>query len=272
MISPARIVTRGRSTDRHQRVDVLRSELTKLRTVRSTLWSLAALVAATIVVGVLVTRSEATSWAHLSASDRAGFDPTNFSLTGVVFGQLAIGVLGVLAITAEYSTGTIRSTLSAVPNRRLVLTAKAAVFGTVALLVAEMVTFVAFLSGQAILSGGAPHATLAQPGVLRAVILAGVYVAGSGLLGLGLGAIIRHTSGAIAVFVGLVLVLQLVVQAFPKSVRDSIGAYLPSEIGSSMASVQPGAAWPPWTALGLLCLYVVVFLIIGGWLLQRRDA
>lgn len=256
---------------RYHAAGVLRSEFTKLRTVRSTIWSLAALAAATIAVGVLVTRSDASAWAHMSPSDRAAFDPTNQSLAGLAIGQLALGVLGILAITTEFTTGSIRSTLSAVPNRGLLLGAKAAVFGAVALLVGETVAFVAFLCGQAMLSGRAHHASLSQPTVLRAVVLAGVYVAGSGLIALGLGAIIRHTAAAITAFVGLNLALPLVFGAFPKTIQNTIGRYLPDRIGSSMAAAAPGAAWSPWTALGLLCLYVAISLSIGVWRLQRRD-
>jgi ABC-2 type transport system permease protein len=250
---------------------VLRSEFTKLRTLRSTLWSIAALAATTIAVGVLVTRSDASSWAHMSPSDRADFDPTNQSLAGLAIGQLALGVLGILAITTEFSTGSIRSTLSAVPNRPLLLAAKASVFGAVALLVGETVAFLAFLSGQAILSGTAPHTSLFQPAVLRAVLLAGVYVAGSGLIALGLGAIIRHTAAAITAFVALNLALPLALNAFPKTIQDTIGHYLPDRIGSSLAAAAPGAAWSPWTALGLLCLYVAIALGVGGWQLRHRD-
>jgi len=258
-------------TDRYRPAGVLRSEFTKLRTVRSTVWSLAVLVVATVVVGVLVCRSEASSWAHLSASDRSDFDPTNVSLSGVALGQLAVGVLGILVITAEFSTGAIRSTFSAVPNRRLVLAAKAAVFGGVVLLVGEIVSFVTFLLGQAILSGQAPHATLGQAGVLRAVVFSGIYLAGTGLLALGLGTIIRHTAGAIAAFSGLVFVIPALLGVFPQSIQNSVGHFFPPVIGSAMVSVAPGAAWSPWTALGLLSLYVVLSLGIGGWLLQRRD-
>ncbi|HEY6623259.1 MAG TPA: ABC transporter permease [Acidimicrobiales bacterium] len=266
-------VTLDRPEDHYRLSGSLRSEWTKLRTVRSTVWTLAALVAASIGVGIIASAETASHWATMSAADKVGYDPTNLSLTGLALGQIAIGVLGVLIITAEYSTGTIRATLAAVPNRPLVLASKAAVFGGVALVVGEVVSFIAFLTGQSLLSGQAPHASLGQPGVLQAVVLAGVYVAGIGLVAMGLGAIIRHTAGAISALVGLVFIVPLVLQAFPTSIKNSVSRYFPSDVGSAMASVHRQAhSLSPGVALAVLCIYVVVALALGGWLLVRRDA
>lgn len=251
----------------------LRSEWTKLRTVRSTVWTLVALVAASIGVGIIASAETASHWSTMSLADKVGYDPTNLSLSGLALGQIAIGVLGVLVITAEYSTGTIRATLAAVPNRPLVLATKAAIFGGVALVVGEVVAFVAFLTGQSLLSGHAPHAALGQPGVLLAVVLAGVYVAGIGLVAMGLGTIIRHTAGAISALVGLVFIVPLILQAFPSSIRHSVSQYFPSDVGSAMASVHRQAhSLSPAVAFGVLCAYVVVALGIGAWLMVRRDA
>ena len=115
------------------------------------------------------------------------FDPTNLSLTGILFGQLMIGILGVLVVSAEYGTGTIRASLAAVPDRPLFLVAKATTFAIVAFLVGEFVSFVAFFVGQSLISGGAPHATITQSGVLGAVIGSGLYLTVLGLLAVGLG-------------------------------------------------------------------------------------
>jgi ABC-2 type transport system permease protein len=257
---------------------VLRSEWTKLRSVRSTTWTLFATVVLTIGIGVLATATEASRWAHASALDKLTFDPTNLSLTGLFLGQLAIGVLGVLAISAEYGSGTIRATLAAVPNRKLMLGAKTAIFGAVALVVGEVVSFGAFLVGQAILTGSTPHAALGDPGVLRAVVGGGLFLAVLGLLGLGLGTIIRHTAGAITAFVGLVLVLPLIVQALPTSISHAVGKFLPANIGNAMTTVVPGGrvgSMPllsPWVGFGLLCAYAAIALVVGGIMLTRRDA
>ena len=155
-----------------------------------------------------------------------------------MFCQLAIGVLGVLVMSAEYGTGTIRATFSAAPRRPLVLAAKGIVFGVVALVVAEIVAFVSFLVGQALLSAPATHATLSTPGALRAVVGTGLYLGVIGLFALGLATIIRHTAGAISAFVGILLVLPIIVEALPNSLQFDIRRFLPLQIGGVMMSVN----------------------------------
>jgi ABC-2 type transport system permease protein len=242
------------------------AEWTKLWSVRSTMWTLVATAVAVVGLSVLSTSTR-------SATDIVD-DPTRLSLIGVFLGQLIFGVLGVLVMSAEYGTGTIRATLSAVPRRPLVLAAKVLVFGAVALVVSEVFTFTAFGVGQAILSArhavgpsaaiaqhthqlglahhlgvkippgvkallsGSGSASLGQAGVLRAVIGAGLYLAVLGLLALGLATIIRHTAGAISAFVGVVLVLPLIVQALPSSINDAVARYLPANIGLVMFSTD----------------------------------
>jgi len=256
----------------------LRAEWTKLRSVRSTTWSLVATLVAILGIGILAASTEASHWAHASFEDEVTFDPTSVSLTGLLFGQLAIGVLGVLVMSAEYGTGTIRATLAAIPNRPLVLVAKAIVFAVVVLVVGETLSFAAFFIGQAILTGSAPHAALGQPGVLRAVAGGGLYLGALGLLALGLAAMVRHTAGAITTFVGILLILPLILAALPSFIRDAAGKYLPANIGAVMTSVRPSlrsAEFPsfaPWTGLAILGGYAVAALVIGGWLFTRRDA
>ena len=253
----------------------VRSEWTKLRSVRSTAWCLIITVLLTIAIGILTTSVEVARWHHLSIFDRIEFDPVRLSLTGTLLGQLAIGVLGILVITAEYGTGSIRSTLAAIPNRPLVAAAKAIVFATVALVVTEAVAFVAFFIGQAILSGTAPHAVLGQPGVLRSVMGSGLYLTVLGLLGLGLGLMIRHTAGAISTFVGLLLILPLIVSALPSSVADKFDKYLPANVGLSMITTNPRPGsdlLDPWAGFGLLCLYAAIIFGLGLVVLVRKDA
>src|SRR5579872_4324776 len=210
--------------------------------------------------------------------DRLFFDPTSVSLTGYFVGQLALGVLGVLTVSAEYGTGSIRSTFAAIPRRPLVLLAKVLVFGAVALVVAEVVSFAAFFIGQALLSGSAPTASLAQPGVVRAVAGGGLYLTVLGLLALGLAAIIRHTAAAITTFVGVLLIVPLVVSAFPASIGHPIGKYLPLVMGEAMTATTPRGAhadflpsFAPWTGFALLCAYAAGALVIGGIAMVRRD-
>ena len=274
------------------------AEWTKFWSVRSTMWTL-------VATGVAVIGLCALSTGTVSPNDIIE-DPTRRSLIGVFLGQLIFGVLGVLVMSAEYGTGTIRATLSAVPRRPSVLAAKILVFGAVAVVVSEIFTFIAFGIGQAILRaknavGSAsalpqraqelgvkiPHevvgslsagsASLGQPGVLRAVIGAGLYLAVLGLLALGLATIIRHTAGAISAFVVVVLVLPLVVQALPMSISNAVARYLPANIGLVLFSThgvpdRVGPAFSPWSGFALLVLYTVVVLAIGCWVLVRRDA
>lgn len=274
------------------------AEWTKLWSVRSTMWTLIATVVAVVGLAAIGTGT-------VSPSDIID-DPTRRSLIGIFLGQLIFGVLGVLVMSAEYGTGTIRATLSAVPRRPAVLAAKVLVFGAVAVVVSEVLTFAAFAVGQAILSAKhavgtsafaaqraqhlgvkVPHniqdllstgsASLGQPDVLRAVVGAGLYLAVLGLLALGLATIIRHTAGAISAFAGLVLVLPLIVQALPTSISDAVARYLPANIGLVMFSTHGvpdrlGSAFSPWTGFAILVLYTVVILGIGCWVLVRRDA
>jgi ABC-type transport system involved in multi-copper enzyme maturation permease subunit len=258
--------------------DVMASEWTKLRSLRSTSYCLLLMVAVTIGLGMLFTAIPAARWPHVDPQFRLTFDPTRQSLSGLLFGQLMLGVLGVLAVSSEYGTGTIRATLTAVPRRPLVLVAKVVVFGLLALAVSEALMFVTFFIGQAILSGEAPHATLSQPGVLRAIVGGGIYLTLLGLLAMGFATIHRQTAGAISAFVGVLLILPLVLQFFPASVNNAIGRYVPANIGATVTSTRGTGsfvghhAFNPWVGLLVLAGYAAVALLIGGWRMVRRDA
>lgn len=273
-VNPVGTSTKVLPSGRYGLSGLLRSEWTKLRTVRSTMWTLGITVVVGIGISALATAETRAHWATMSPGDRLSFDPTRTSLTALLFCQLAIGVLGVLVMSAEYGTGTIRATFSAAPKRPLVLMAKVAVFGAVALVVAEIVAFLSFWVGQALLSAPATHASLSTPGALRAVAGTGLYLAVIGLFGLGLATIIRHTAGAISAFVGLLLVLPIIVEALPNSLQFDIRRFLPLRIGTVMMSVNngDGHSFAPWTGFFVLCVYAAVALVIGGILLVRRDA
>jgi ABC-2 type transport system permease protein len=252
-----------------------RMEWRKLRSLRSPAWSALIIVASVVGLGILVLSYYPGHWANLSAANKASFDPTNDGFAGMAIAQLAVGVAGVLVMTGEYSCGSIRSTLAAIPNRGLLLAAKAVVFGAAALVVGELTALASFLVNQyVVLHAPAPHASLGQPGVLRAVILIGAYLGLIGLLGLGLGTIIRHSAGAITALVALVLAVPFVLRAFPAEVAHTANEYLPMNIAeNSLAAVKPVAdSLSVWAGLGLLCGYVAVTLLAGGWLLARRDA
>jgi ABC-2 type transport system permease protein len=245
-------------------------EWRKLRTVRST-WCLVAVFAAGLI-GLAVLAPAHENYAQLSAAGRASFDPTYDAFLGLVPGQLLLGVLGVLTITTEFSSGMIRATFAAAPSRPLVLAAKAAVLGAVTLAAGEFSAFVAFYAGQAMLKAPAPHATLGQAGVLRAVAMAGAYPALIALISLGFGAIIRHTAGAICALVGVLFVLPLV-SSLGGSLRDTAQKFLPDTMRNSLIAVKPvGHLLSPGATFGLLCAYALAGLAAGAWALARRDA
>ncbi len=261
---------------RYRTSSVMQAEWIKMRSVRSTKWTIVAM--ATIVIGIAIIAGATVSnqWHNFSLLDRLTFDPTSISLRGLLFGQLVIGVLGVMVMSAEYGTGTIRATFAAVPNRPLVLAAKAAVFTVIATVVGQVLSFGAFFVGQTLLTSPAPHATLSQPGVLRAVVGGGLMIPVLGLLALGIATIVRHTAGAITTFVGVLLVLPIVVQALPSSINQAISKFLPFQIGDVMTTVAPSVghstAFGPWVGFALVCAYAVVALAVGGWMMARRDA
>jgi ABC-2 type transport system permease protein len=246
-------------------------EWQKLRTVRSTWYIVAAFAVAMIGLAVLAASHE--NYAQMSAADRASFDPTYDAFLGLVLGQLLLGVLGVLAITTEFSSGMIRATFAAAPGRPLVLAAKAAVLGAVTLAAGEICAFAAFFAGQATLKAPAPHATLGQSGVLRAVLMAGAYPALIALISLGIGAIIRHTAGAICALVGVVFVLPLAFFSLGSSFQLTAQKFLPDTMRNSLIAVKPVAHMlSPALTFGLLCAYAMVALAAGAWALARRDA
>ncbi|MGC2190908.1 MAG: ABC transporter permease [Candidatus Dormiibacterota bacterium] len=253
--------------------NLLRSEWTKLRSVPSTYWTLLTAVVATVGLGALICAIYVSRYGKPSPFHRTIFNPTSYSLSGVMLAQLAIVVLGVLVITSEYSTGLIRTTFTAVPHRLTLFLAKALVFTAATLVIGIVSCFAAFFVGQSILSGHNLQTTLGSSGVLRAVIGAGLYLAVLGLLSLALGAMLRSTAGAIATVVGLLLVLPGIIAALPKSWTNAIDKYLPSNAGQAIFHVQTQAhMFSPWAGFALFCGYTAVALIAAGYLMRRRDA
>jgi ABC-2 type transport system permease protein len=245
----------------------VRAELTKLRSVRSTTWALLATVVGTLLLTVL-----ATHGIHHHGPRAGDFDPTNQSLTGLALGSLVIGVLGVLAITGEYGSGTIRASLAATPRRPLLLWAKTLVIGTVSLVVGEVLAFACFFIGRAMFSGNAPVASIGQPGVLRALLLSGAYLALLGVFGLGLGVIIRKSAGAIAAYAGFIFLLPALLQ--PLHAYGNPARFAPMAIlANSVAAVVPQSnQLSASVGFLLMVVYGAVVLAIGTVLLVRRDA
>jgi ABC-2 type transport system permease protein len=267
--------THGRDLrDHYGFSDLTRMEWIKLRTLRSTGWGFGILAVSMIGFAVLVNSLLSAHWGHMSAADRASFDPTNQGFTGLIIGQLVMAVLGVLTVTSEFSSGMVRATFAAAPRRPLVLAAKVAVFGGAALLAGEVLAFISFFAGELVLGHGVPHVSLATPGVARAVLMAGGYVALTGLIGLGLGAIIRRTAGGIAAAAGLIFVIPFLTLPLPDSVRNDVAKFLPEQIAaSSITAVKPEAhTLSPGLGFAMLCLYAVVLLGAGAYTLAKRDA
>jgi ABC-type transport system involved in multi-copper enzyme maturation permease subunit len=253
--------------------DVVRSEVTKFRSVRSTYATLAAAFMAAAALGPVQCALFASSYPHVDAKDKANFSAAHLSLNGIQLAQLAIGMLGVLLITSEYTTGLIRATFAAVPQRRTVLAAKAIVFTVATLIVSEIACFIAFFVGQAFLSHKHLEAHIADPGVLRAVIGGGLYLAVLGLLALGLGTVIRHSAGAIATLLGLLFVLPGIAGALPQAWQNTINQYLPSNAGQQIFALRiKPYTLQPWAGLGIFCIYAATALLAAALLLKRRDA
>ena len=250
---------------------ILRSEARKLGTLRSTFWALLAAVAFNVVTAALL---GAVLPGHLSAQQKATIDSVRVSLGGLHLSQVAVGLLGVLAVTSEYSSGMIRATLAAVPQRRLLLTAKALVLAAAAAASGITACLAAYLVFQAFLpAGDAMRTTLADPGVLRAVTGAGLYLTVLALLGFGLGAILRSSAAAVAVLFGVLFVPSLLAALLPPSWQDTIGPYLPMNAGDTIYTVRPEAHMlGPWAGFGVFCLYAVAALATGFVLIGRRDA
>ena len=251
---------------------VLRSELIKLRSLRST-WI-------TYLVALLIADGLGVLVAGLRGNDihsHGGgpvIDSVAFPMRGIMLAQLAIGVIGVLFVTGEYATGSIRSSMTAVPRRTPVLLSKALVLGAVTGVLSLVMTFVAFFAGEAVLSTWGYDVGLGHPGALRAVTGAALYLVCIALTGLGIGFVLRSTGGAIATLFGIVLVLPLISQSLPVSWQDHISKFLPLNIAVHMIETkyEPGstALSNGWGAI-MLVVYAVVALGIGLVVVKRRD-
>lgn len=261
-------------SSRAVRSSVWAAEWTKLHSVRSTTWTAAVGVVVTIGTSALVSGLKASSYKTFTPADKAAFDPTNGSLFGLAFGVLAIGVLGLLAICSEYATGTLPTTLAAVPRRWALLRGKAMVVGVATLVLGEAMTLAAFFVGQALLSAGAPHASLGDPGVIRAIALSGAALALMALFAHGLGYLIRNVAGTIATYVGVLLVLPTVLTALPHSIQNATLQFTPLFILESSVSttVREPYSLRPWVGIAVLAAYAVIALGAGGLRLTRSDA
>ena len=264
----------GQQTLRVTQLRVLLSEWIKFRSLRSTVYTLLIALVLSIGLGALFSAVTANQYHTFSAADRASFNPISTSLNGMMFAQLAIGVLGVLMISGEYSTGMIRSSLTAVPKRLPVLWAKLAVFAGVVFTVMLVTSFVSFFLGQALLSSQHLNASISAPGALRSVIGAALYVTVAGMIGMAVGALLRNTAAGISTFVAAFFVIPPLTDLLPASWSSHFAQYLPSNAGEVLYGGGRGLAHPlaPWTGFGVLCIYAVVVIAFAAWRLRRADA
>ena len=254
---------------------LLEAEWTKLRTVRSTVWSFIVLVIAVIGFTSLFTWLTVNQWSTMDPTDRAQLqiDPVPQILgSGLFLGQLAVCVLGVLVATSEYSTGMIRSTLLAAPHRLRMFAAKAIVFTIPVIVIGEGLAFASYSIGKAIFSGKI-STSLSDQHVLRAVIGEGLYLSMLGLFALAIGQIIRHTAGAITTVIALVLVLVPLAGLLPGSIGKHVSAYLPTNAGQQIMQIYPkNQILTAWQGFGVFAIWTAVLLAIGAYMLVERDA
>ncbi len=253
----------------------LRSEWTKIRSVRSTYWTLIALVLISIGLGAAISAGAANEL-NLHPFRKAGFDPTQTSLFAFFeLGQLVIAVLGALVVTSEYSTGMIRTSLSVQPRRGVVFAAKGLVFGALALVVSFVVSFVAFFLGQSLFASTGIGATLTQPHVLQAVVGSALLVALVAMFSFGLGAIFRHTAATITTAIGVMFVLPIIVHIMPDSWQQDVIRWLPSSAGEVLTATVgplPQNHFSPWVQFAVTAAYAVAAIAAGAALFRKRDA
>ena len=250
---------------------ILASEWVKYTTLRSTWIALTIAVIGMVGVSALACYAIASRWSHLDLGERLTFSPTTQSLTGVYLSQLVIGVLGVLIISSEYSTGMIRATLSIAPKRLPVLWAKLLIFSLVTFVSMLAAAFTAFGVGQALL--GVHGTSLSAPHALRSVIGVAVYLTLVAVIAVSAGFILRNTAGGIASVVGLIIVLPAIAHVLPASWQHDYVPYLPSNAGGAMYTQfpDPGTLSPGAGAL-VMALWAAAFVVLAAVLLKRRDA
>lgn len=250
-----------------------RSEWIKFRSVRSGPAVLLATVAIMLLGAWALGAGFSRGWATMSAGDRAAFDPVYTSLEAILLAQLFIGALGVITVTGEYTSGLIRGTFLATPQRGQVLALKALVFAAVVWMWCTVVSFAAFFIGQSQFSP-ARHVGIGDPGVLTAVFGAGLYLLFIGLLGVFIGVLVRRTAAALSALLGLLVIVPYVVGLLPRTVGSSVGEYLPSNAGQDGWKVLRDGAYTlgPWQGLGVLAAYVVAAGAAAFVLIRRRDA
>ncbi|MFF6997368.1 ABC transporter permease [Streptomyces sp. NPDC008313] len=251
---------------------VITSEWTKIRSVASTVWTLSLAAVVTVALGILISVLSKNEFDNMSARDRASFDPTFISFAGMSLGQLAMIVFGVLVVSNEYSTGMIRTSLAAVPQRGTFLFSKIAVATLLAFLVGIVTSFVTFFLGQAML--GSHKASIGDPGVLRAVIGGGLYMTLIAVFSMGVAAMLRSPMLSLGILMPFFFLISNILGNV--SATKKVGQYLPDQAGSRIMQVvtpfDDDTPYGPWGGLGIMALWVIAALIGGYAVLRKRDA
>jgi hypothetical protein len=252
-------------------IDILRSEWTKIRTVRSTWLTAAATAVASIGISLLALTSQLPAWGEQLPE---GWDPTQESLKGLLVGQLLIGMLGALTITAEYTTGSIATTLAIVPRRPILLGAKAVSVSVVTVATAIVTVAGSFFASQAAIgASGLTPAGIGDPAVARALVGAVLYLTLIGLIGLALGALTRSSAGALGALVALTLLAPALTPALPGAVGAAVAQFWPTTAGQAVyAVVGSSASLPPWLGLGVMALFTVYLTVASHAVFRTRDA
>ncbi|MER5216367.1 ABC transporter permease [Streptomyces sp. NPDC002838] len=253
-------------------IQVVRSEWTKIRSVASTVWTLSLAVVVTVALGALISALSKSEFDTMSRQDQLTFDPTFVSFAGMGLGQLAMIVFGVLVVSNEYSTGMIRTSLAAVPQRGTFLFSKIAVATGLALVVGMATSFVAFFLGQAML--GEHKAQIGDPGVLRAVIGGGLYMTLIAMFSMGVAAMLRSPMLSLGILMPFFFLISNILGNVDATKK--IGQYLPDQAGSKIMQVvtpvDNDTPYGPWGGLGIMALWVLVALLGGYLMIKKRDA
>jgi ABC-2 type transport system permease protein len=252
---------------------VLQSEWTKIRSVRSTVWTLALALLLTVVISGLFCLAFRLNWDNTSATDRLTFDPTNASLSGLWLGQLALISFGTLLIASEYSTGMIRTSLSAVPQRATFYVCKAAVAAALTFALGIVISFVSYFVGQSVLSGR-KTSSLGDAHVLRALIGAAIYMTLMVLFAYGVATMVRSPMVSLGILIPFFFIISAILSTIPGVKKYA--KYLPDQAGRKILEVVPSAdnhtSYGPWGGILIMAVWVAVSLLGGFVLLKKRDA
>ena len=250
--------------------DVLRGEWIKLRSVRSSVWTLLALFG----FGAGLTAMICATTADGIASGEAGESPGSFITWGMLIAQVTAVVLGVLAVSNEYGNGMMRTTLAATPRRMQLMFAKCAVLAAVLFVGGTVTAFAGYFAGNPFLDAEGVGVPLDGDGVIRAMFGSGLYLAVLGLFAAAFAFLVRHTAAAMSITLAMIFVVGNLIMLIPGETGEWLTKVMPGNAGGSIATVvnfNPEALGP-WTGFGVFCLETAVLLGLAAVRFARRDA